>query len=172
MQPGVSKDRLISALTWGPFVHTEIWLDRGDGSRPRTYASLQGVSGFTPSVVTGAPHEWEVLRYQLSPPATGYEKTYAWLLQLIALNLAYNSKDLWQCCVQIALPFEKDLDCERPESWGRHGGVFCSQAALLILRRMARAGLISLPDHQKQMIERTNSRGCSPNSLFRILNPP
>jgi hypothetical protein len=166
--PGSAPDRLISTLTWGPYVHTELWLDRGDGSRPRTYASFRGVSGFTPSVVFSDPGAWSVARYPLPPG--GYERVYALLLQLLALNLPYNERDLWQCCIQVALPFEKDLDCERPETWGASGGVFCSQAALLVLRRLGRAGILRLPPEQAALVEATHSRGCSPNALHRLLS--
>lgn len=167
----VPRDRLVSTLTWGPFVHSELWLDRGDGSPCRGFSSFEGVSGFTPSPGKPKPGEaWTVLRYPLPPG--GYEQTYAIMLQLIALNMPYNWRDLWQCCIKMALPFEKDLDCQRPEAWTQTGGVFCSQAALLVLRRLTRAGVLQLPPHQQSLVEATNSRGCSPNTLYRILAPP
>ena len=164
--PGSTPDRVISTLTWGPYVHTELWLDRGDGSKPRTYASFRGYSGFTPSVVED-PRPWKVVRFPLQPG--GYERVYAVFLQLIALSLPYNERDLWQCCIQVALPFEADLDCERPETWGALGGVFCSQAALLVLRRLWRAGVVRLPPEQAALVETTHSRGCSPNALYHLL---
>ena len=48
---------------------------------------------------------------------------------------------------------------------GEHG-VFGSQAILLILRRLARAGAIQL---NPEPLERTHSRGCSPNALYALL---
>jgi hypothetical protein len=167
------RDRVVSALTWGPYVHTEILLARQDGDI-RSYAAFDGVSGFTPSRYWGKhlgpqqQQQWTVIRYPLQ--AGGYERVYALVLQLLALNLAYNSRDLWQCCVKVALPFESDLDCERPDTW-RPGGVFCSQVALLLVRRLARMGVIRLPDRQARDVELTNSRGCSPNALFEMLSP-
>jgi hypothetical protein len=171
-QSSIPRDRVISALTWGPYVHTEILLARRDGDI-RSYAAFDGVSGFTPSTSWGKHpprgQQWTVIRYPLQPG--GYEKVYALVLQLLALNLAYNSSDLWQCCVKVALPFESDLDCERPDTW-RPGGVFCSQVALLLIRRLARTGVISLQDSQKTDVEQTNSRGCSPNALFNMMTLP
>ena len=171
-QSSIPRDRVISALTWGPYVHTEILLARQDGDI-RSYAAFDGVSGFTPSRNWGKhshcpAQQWTVIRYPLQPG--GYEKVYALVLQLLALNLAYNSRDLWQCCVKVALPFESDLDCERPDTW-RPGGVFCSQVALLLIRRLARMGVIRLPDRQARGVEQTNSRGCSPNTLFQMMAP-
>ena len=167
---GMPKDRLISTLTWGPFVHTELWLDKGGGGissgRPRTYGAFQGVSGFMPSNPFHDKNDsWVVLQYELAPG--GYEKVYAVMLQLLSMNMPYNSRDLWQCCIKVALPYEKDLDCERPETW--RGGVFCSQAALLVLRRLQRRGILVHPQGLHALIETTNSRGCSPNALFNLL---
>ena len=168
-KPGVPRDHFMSTMTWGPFVHTEVLLARDEGD-VRAYASFDGVSGFTPSRHSPYSYrtdEWVVLRFRLSPG--GYERAYALVLQLVALGLPYNSRDLWLCCVKVALPFKPDLDCERPETW-RDGGVFCSQAALLVLRRLARTGVLRpLPSSQRALVESTNSRGCSPNALFALL---
>jgi hypothetical protein len=169
-QAGVPRDHVISTLTWGPFVHAELLLARGDGD-VRAYAAFEGRSGFTPSARRHHGGDWVVLRFALPPG--GYERTYAVMLQLVALSLPYNSRDLWQCCVKLALPFERDLDCERPETW-RAGGVFCSQVALLVVRRLARMGIVPLSARQSELVEATNSRGCSPNALFTLLaaSPP
>ncbi len=166
----LAKDRVISTLTWGPLVHTELWLYSGDGSRPRTYGAFQGTSGFMPShPFRDKSEQWVVVRYALAPG--GYERVYAVILQLLSMNMPYNARDLWQCCIKVALPFEKDLDCERPETW--KGGVFCSQAALLVLRRLQRQGVLShSPEGLRTLIETTNSRGCSPNALYDLLSPP
>lgn len=172
-KPHARRDQIISFLTHGPFVHTEVLLADKNGAI-RTYSAFDGVSGFTPSkpFYTGAASlKWTTLAYPLAPNG-GYERAYAIILQIIALSLPYNSRDLWQCCFQAALPFERDLDCCHPSSWTAHG-VFCSQVALLIMRRLAREGLLALPHPTiAARIEATNSRGCSPNQLFRILASP
>jgi hypothetical protein len=165
--PSIAKDRIISCLTRGPFVHTEIILADGKGGM-RAYAAKDNTSGFSPSnsfnAACGSHHAWTTVRYSLGSPQA-YKHVYAIILQLISLALPYNSQDLWQCCVQIALPFEHDLDWRYPETW-KGAGVFCSQVALLILRKLASEGVLPLvPDS----IQTVNSRGCSPNQLFRLL---
>ena len=168
------RDRLISGVTRGPFVHTEILLGKGDTGDARAYTAFEGVSGFTPSASeilhknTGLPLEkWTVIRYPLE--TGGYEKAYALVLQILAMDLPYNKSDLWQCCIRLCLPFEADLDCEHPDTWKARGGVFCSQVALLFLRRMNRMGLVPNLETLACQIESANSRGCSPNDLFRML---
>lgn len=157
------KEDLIMGATWGPFVHSEIILGKNEVGR--SYSAFDNRCGFTISnSVYKKPH-WKILKFPLVQG--GYEKTYAMILQMLALNIAYNSHDLWQCCVQIALPFETELDCDQPETW--KGGVFCSQVSLLLLRRMMRNNLIATNPTLKQDIESIHSRGCSPNTLFGIL---
>lgn len=175
--PELRRDQVISFLTRGPFVHTEVMLMDGHGS-VRAYSAFDGISGFTPSrpyhkvgPPTAAPTQWTTLAYPLAPDG-GYERAYAIILQVLALALPYNTRDLWQCCFQAALPFEQDLDCAHPRTWAQRG-VFCSQVALLLLRRLAREGLIAFPHiATAARVEATNSRGCSPNQLFRLLAAP
>ncbi len=134
-------DRLVMSATRGPFVHAEVVLSRGDSVR--AYASL-GASGFTvspnkhPESPPAEPggRAWRLVHFPLRQGA--YKPVYALILQLLALNLPYNSWDTWQCCVKLMLPFERDLDCCDLESW-RASGVFCSQACLLLLRRLGRS---------------------------------
>lgn len=172
--PGRRRDQIISFLTGGPFVHAEVLLTSRSGAI-RGYSAYDGVSGFTPSQPyrdVGGATQWTTLAYPLAPDG-GYEKAYALVLQVLALSLPYNSRDLWQCCFQAALPFEQDLDCAQPGTWKARGGVFCSQVALLLLRRLARDGLIVFPHADVgTRVEATNSRGCSPNQLFRLLVSP
>lgn len=171
---GRFDDRVIMSATRGPFVHTEVLL--ACGGRVRAYASL-GNSGFT--VSASKHHErpsapggraWHLVHFPLRQGA--YKPVYALLLQLLALNLPYNSWDTWQCCIQLMLPFERDLDCSDPESW-RASGLFCSQACLLILRRLGRMGALARPELVDwAALGATNSRGCSPNELYRLLARP
>ena len=162
-------DQLVSGATRGPYVHTEIML--GKGPDVRAYTAFDGLGGFmpcTPSIraARDASQHWSIVRYKLPPG--GYEKAYALILQILAMNLPYNRQDLWQCCIKVCLPFERDLDCEKPETW-LPNGVFCSQAALLFLRHMTRIQVITPSERCMARIEATNSRGCSPNTLFHVL---
>ena len=167
--PGRIWDRVIMDTTSGPFVHTEFFLQRGQDVRFYTAANLVGErfrasSGFMPSARMHKlpdPTQWEVVKYPVT--REGYMLAYSLVLQLLALQLPYNARDLWQCCFSFMLPFEKDLDCDRFETW-RPSGVFCSQVCLLLLRRLQGQGVLAgLPVHS------VNSRGCSPNALHRLL---
>lgn len=177
--PSRMWDRAIMGATHGPFVHTEFFLQRGDDVRMYTAANLfasdscqnrQGRHpGFMPSARLKSfpdPAQWEIVRFPVS--ASGYLLTYALILQLLALDLPYNARDLWQCCIKVMLPFEQDLDCRNVDSW-RRGGVFCSQVCLLLLRRLHLQGVLELCPTVAKSVKAVNSRGCSPNSLYRIL---
>lgn len=169
-------DRVVMGATHGPFVHTEFFIQRGADVRMYTAVNLLSngtarPSGFLPSTrlrTLPDPSHWEIVKFPVSP--SGYTLTYAIILQLLAMNLPYNARDLWQCCVKLALPFERDLDCNHPETW-RPSGVFCSQACLLLLRRLQLQGVLALQPVSAMAVHTVNSRGCSPNSLFRILRP-
>ena len=153
------RDDVIMTATLGQFVHCEILL------RGRAYASIDGVGGFMRSRY--ARHdtpEWMVVQVPLRRP----ELALAPVLEILSQGLKYNDSDLWQCCVSVMLPWESELDCERPETW-HPTGVFCSQVALLILRRLARIGAVDLGAHCNGLLEATHSRGCSPNALFHLL---
>jgi len=175
-KPDALWDRLIMDTTFGPFVHAEFFLQRGEEMRFYTAANLvepgRRPSGFLPSARLRRapdPTQWSVVRYPVSREA--YLLTYSFVLQLIALNLPYNYKDLWQCSLKLFLPFERDLDCARPETW-RPSGVFCSQVCLLLLRRLHGHGALpTLPLPAAARLHAVNSRGCSPNALYRLLVP-
>lgn len=163
------KDRLIMSATSGEFVHTEVLL--GSGARYHAYAAFEGRGGFLRSGNRHDPDHWDVLALPLSTESA--RAVYSTLLQALDMNLSYNYTDLWQCVIQSMLPYEADLDCEDMPSW-RRGGLFCSQAALLFLRRFLRSGLVppgSLSPATRLAIEQTHSRGCSPNLLHRLLLP-
>lgn len=185
----VIGDQVVMKATWGPFVHTEIFIQKEGDVRFYSASSPLG-EGLVPSArlrdlttstnlhtlmqkgSTGINRtdKWEIVSFPLSPNG-GYEVAYALILQILSMQLPYNSRDLWQCCVQVMLPFESDLDCDNLDTW-RKSGVFCSQVCLLILRRLARRGLVALDleNRQYQNLQTVNSRGCSPNSLFNILS--
>ena len=157
-------DDLVMAATMGAYVHCELVRGRGRGVQ-RVYTSFQAGGGFVPSVSRPALPNWALFVV----PVTDQGAVHAVILEVLALKLPYNSKDLWQCWFKAMLPWETELDCERPESW-RQSGVFCSQVALQLLRRFARTGAISLPADTRALVEATHSRGCSPNTLFGLLS--
>lgn len=181
-------DQVVMRSTWGGFVHTEIFLQNEQGARFYTACSPLG-SGFIPSVrveglvplnsrknwpatqketLPNFQDRWKVISFPLASDG-GYETAYALILQILAMQLPYNNKDLWQCCLQVMLPFERDLDCNNLETW-RTSGVFCSQVCLLILRRLSRNGCIAIDPDTERFLENINSRGCSPNKLYHLLS--
>jgi hypothetical protein len=166
---------VVMRATWGPYVHSEIFVQKGADVRFYSASSPRG-KGLIPStrLSNGLPTDtgmWQVVRFPFVKQG-GYEAAYALILQILAMQLPYNYHDLWQCGVKIMLPFEDDLDCDNLETW-RNSGVFCSQVCLLILRRLARKGIIGpLHPSTTQRWEAPNSRGCSPNALYNLLIQP
>lgn len=170
------SDNLIMRSTGGPFVHTEFILGNGNDIRCYTACGAPGrhdtVDGFVPSgrmAGLPGPPRWDVVTFPILGGRMGYNRAYAVVLQLVAMHVPYNYHDLWQCCVKVMLPYERDIQCDDPVSWRQHG-VFCSQACLLLLRCMARRGLIATSQPLGLLLERTNSRGCSPNALHHIVS--
>ena len=155
-------DQMIMATTWGGKVHAEFLV--GVGPHAYSYSAFDG-PGFVRSSNVHAPPDWTVLAL----PVWDVRAAHAMVLQAVASRVQYNNADLWQCAVKAMLPFESELDCQRPESWA--GGVFCSQACLLLLRRMIRAGIAPVPAQLRLSLESVHSRGCSPNTLFGIMAP-
>lgn len=159
------QDVIIMGSTVGRYVHCELIL--GKGMTSDVYAAYDGDvpgSGFTRSCEVYDPKDWVV--YSL--PANDLTRAKVMSLQLIDAKISYNRKDLWQCCIKAALPFESDLDCDLVDTWKPHG-IFCSQMCLLFLRHMARVGDINVNETLKFHLENVHSRGCSPNMLFEII---
>lgn len=158
---------VVMAATLGSFVHCELII--GEGKIADVYSSYcEGNKlslGFTRSVNQFFPQNWTILVHPLTD--TVHAKKLA--LSLLGLNLPYNSRDLWQCCLQAMLPFESELDCDLPESW-KPSGVFCSQMCLLFLRHLARVGELQTNITFKHHLESLHSRGCSPNGLYCMLS--
>jgi len=154
--------------TSGPFVHCELLLGRAD--KYQAFSSYEFVGGFIPSQNVHTHPQWTILRFPLSSRnENALKSAYSIILQTLDLGLPYNYTDLWQCCIKSMLPYENDLDARTPASWS--GGVFCSQAVLLLLRRILQTGGIIHSMHPgiEHAILSTNSRGCSPNCLYSIL---
>lgn len=62
---------------------------------------------------------------------------------------------------------ERDADCMHPEDWK---GVFCSQFALLFVRRCALEGILDVPHKRQKLLWSVSSKGCLPSRLRVILN--
>lgn len=174
--PAHLGENLVMQGTGGPFVHAEFVLGKGRDVRCYTACGAPGrrdvQDGFVPTRrMVGLPRapQWDVITFPIQGGLQGYNRAYAIVLQLIAMHIPYNYTDLWQCCVKLMLPYEEDVQCDDPASW-RNRGVFCSQACLLLVRCLARKQIISLPHGVDLLVNSTNSRGCSPNALHRIMS--
>lgn len=164
-------DMLVMESTRGPYVHAELFLQRGKTSRFYTsYDSSKGTCAINPTTRRlPLPPHWEALRFPINQ--RGYKAAYALILQLMTLPIPYNNRDLWQCAIPVMLPFERDLDCMNPASW-TGTGVFCSQLCLLVLRRLVAQGVLHAEPPLRQALASCNSRGCSPNALHQLLLTP
>ena len=152
-----SYERAIEVWTGGPWVHAELEIP-GVG---RWSAFDKPVEPFCRSLRSHYDYAFE---YKLTPEHA--KELHAYVLRIIARAPAYNRRDLWQCCVKLFLPLESDLDPQTPESWNR---VFCSQAVLLALKHMLASDMLKFSPRGSQRVHTLNSRGCSPNYLFRML---
>lgn len=169
-------DLFVMNATMGPFVHSEFFIQRGCDIRFYTAANLvhddsaSPMGGFMPSrrLTAGRPpaDQWVTVSFPVTQET--YLRTYAWVLQILALRLRYNDRDLWQCCIKCLLPFEKDLDSTNLSTW-LHSGVFCSQVCLLLIRKMVLSNALVTSQGTRHRVLTTNSRGCSPNALYELL---
>ena len=157
------QDDAIMGLTFGEYVHCEVIIGKDEDGK--AYGAFQGAGGFMPSGNKHTYPEWTLFAMPLKNPTQVREL----FLHMISLKIPYNYADLWQCCIPTLLPWETELNCEDPVTWN-HKGVFCSQVALLILRRLARLDAIECPCNTRQLVEAFHSRGCSPNALFGLLS--
>jgi len=171
-------DEVVMQGTGGPYVHSEFILGKNRHDM-RCYTSCassghdKGLEGFMLTrrwSCLPSSHDWEVVTFPLNDGMQGYKRAYSFILQLVSMRIPYNYGDLWQCCVKVLLPSERDILCTDMRDWQRHG-VFCSQACLLLLRHFSNLNLITLHASVRADICNINSRGCSPNCLYRILSP-
>lgn len=173
--PGRLAESFIMQSTGGPFVHAEFMLGKKGDIRFYTACGAPGrrdvQDGFVPTrrmECLSMASDWDFVTIPIIGGHQGYNRAYAVILRLLALQIPYNYVDLWQCCVKLMLPYEKDVQCDDPNSWRSHG-VFCSQACLLLVRNLSRKGIVALHPSVALVVDGTNSRGCSPNALYRIL---
>ena len=152
---------IIMSSTWGPWVHCEVIVGKDEVGT--AYGAFEHVGGFLRSQNVHDPRDWSVF----VTPVSSLMPLQAAVVRMVDLGIKYNTSDLWQCCIKTLLPFETELDCHRPESW--KNGVFCSQVALLMLRRMSDENVVSLPTPMTHMLHSVHSRGCSPNTLFNLV---
>jgi len=154
-------DSLVTAFSLGnPGVHTEIWID---GYRVSTFAGRAGCVSVLPMGDVRAS-DWYVIDIPVKDLHTAVHfveqavrtpATYRWYLPEFSMPKALLDR------------FDTDLDCQRPDTWDR---LFCSQFALLFLRRCALAGvLVGVDQRRLELLWEVNSRGCLPSRLMIIV---
>lgn len=149
-------DSLVTAFSLGnPGVHTEIWID---GYRVSTFEGGVGCVSVIPMGDVRAS-DWYVIDIPVKDMHTAVRfveqavrtpAIYRWYLPEFSMPKALLDR------------FDTDLDCQRPDTWDR---LFCSQFALLFLRRCALAGVLRVDQRRLGLLWGVNSRGCLPSRL-------
>ena len=141
-------------------VHAEVWVDDMGFSSGYNGAARSVFQAPRPGPSEPAPERWDVFPLPLASEAAGVDV----MLDMWRSEAPYrfNVRDF-------VLPravvdrLDPDVDCTRPREWG---SLFCSQFALLYLRRCALAGLLRDPD---RLLWALNSRACAPSHLARLM---
>jgi hypothetical protein len=167
---------MVTAFSLGnPGVHTEVWMD---GYRVSTTNPGKGmdlvpencrfrVSTFQiDKCVSIMPlsdsldqSEWHVIHV----PITDCKQAIRFIKEAMASPAEYRFS-----IPEFAMPkclldtLDNDLDCCHPEKWNT---LFCSQFALLFLRRCAIAGILDIPKTKQRLLWSVNSKGCLPSRL-------
>ena len=148
---------------FNPGVHTEIWFDQ---YRVTACGSMSGNENCEQRCMYIAPltkdvdtSEWHVIDL----PITDHARASTFIEEAMASPAVYGYS-----ITELAMPkcildtIDTDLDCCHPERWGR---LFCSQFALLFLRRCAIAGILAVPRAKQRLLWSVNSNGCLPSRL-------
>ena len=138
-----------------PGVHTELWVD---DYRVSTF-SLKHCVGFRSLDKHKHTPGWHVV----DVPITDHQQAVTFLKQAMRSPAQYNFS-LTEFSMPKALldSIDHDLDCCHPEQWDT---LFCSQLALLFLRRCAIAGILDIPHSKQKLLWSVNSKGCLPGRL-------
>ena len=136
-------------------VHTEVWI--GD-YRVSTFNPGKCV-GIIPLEHVGDLSEWHVTHV----PITDIPQATRFIKETLASPAEYGIS-----VPELAMPkflldsIDTDLDCCHPEKWDK---IFCTQLALLFLRRCAVAGILNIPKEKQRLLWTVNSKGCLPSRL-------
>jgi hypothetical protein len=158
---GSLRDPEVAIVTafslFNPGVHTEIWFDQyrvmaGEGDGPKCMHMMQAGSEIHREM-------WHVVDI----PITDHAQAFEFIREAMASPAVYGYS-----ITELAMPkcildtIDTDLDCCHPETWDR---LFCSQFALLFLRRCAVAGILSVTRAKQRLLWSVNSKGCLPSRL-------
>jgi hypothetical protein len=136
-------------------VHTEIWFDR---YRVSTFHPEKCVD-IKPLPEDMNTSGWHVVDI----PITDHLQAVRFVKDALASHADYGIS-----IPELAMPkwllddLDHDLDCCHPEQWDK---LFCTQFALLFLRRCAIAGILDVPKAKQRLLWSVNSKGCLPSRL-------
>lgn len=156
MNPYVAMVRAFSL--GNPGVHTELWVDTYRVSTFHLNKCVD-IKTLDTNIETS---EWHVVDI----PITDHTQAVLFLKEAIKSPADYNIS-----LTEISMPkmlldsLDHDLDCCHPENWDK---LFCSQFALLFLRRCAIAGILDIPKSKQKLLWSVNSKGCLPGRLQLI----
>ncbi len=143
--------------------HTEVWFDDvAFGACCNVCPSIR--AWCVPSDVEYKAEEWSCVEL----PIADAKRALAILEDMLASPARYYIS-VCECampkCVVDAI--ERDADCMHPEDWR---GVFCSQFALLFVRRCALEGILNVPQARQPLLWSVSSKACLPSRLRVILD--
>ena len=156
MNPYVAMVRAFSL--GNPGVHTEIWVDN---YRVSTFHMNQCVGVESLNKHTDSAG-WHVVNV----PITDHLQAIRFLKEATKSPAQY-SISLSEIPMPKALldSIDHDLDCCHPEQWDK---LYCSQFALLFLRRCAIAGILDVPQSKQKLLWSISSKACLPGRLQLI----
>jgi hypothetical protein len=155
-------DASLMLLEMDSHVHAEVWVDDMGFSSGYNGKARSVFQAPRPGPADPTPKGWDVFPLPLSDEAPAVDI----MRDMWRTEAPYkiNARDF-------VLPralvdrLDPDVDCARPQEWH---SLFCSQFALLYLRRCALEGLLEDPD---RILWQLNSRSCAPSHLARLLPP-
>lgn len=151
---------LVTAFSlFNPGVHTEVWFDKyrvtARGSREAAHKCMDITTMGNDMDTSG----WHVV----GVPITDHSRASLFIKEAMASPAVYSIS-----IPELAMPkcildtIDSDLDCCHPEQWDK---LFCSQFALLFLRRCAVAGILDVSKAKQRLLWSVNSKGCLPSRL-------
>ena len=148
---------VVTAFSLGnPGVHTEVWFNE---FRISTFERRTGCVSVIPLDESIDESDWYLTDIPINDPL----QAFRFIEEAMHSPATYN-----YCVPEFALPksllnrIDPDLDCQRPHTWKN---LFCSQFALLFLRRCAMAGILDLDAERCRLLWSVNSKGCLPARL-------
>jgi hypothetical protein len=156
MNPYVAMVRAFSL--GNPGIHTELWVDT---YRVSTFHLNKCVDiKYLDEHINSS--DWHLV----DVPITDHVQAVQFLKDAMQSPADYSIS-----LTEISMPkmlldsIDHDLDCCHPEQWDK---LFCSQFALLFLRRCAIAGILDIPKSKQKLLWSVNSKGCLPGRLQLI----